>query len=369
MTPSCLRLVPTDARNFAFFYLNKPVLLLLKVANLNDDLKGDFGKKAMAFTPTLSSPQPQAGATAGRLIKALLSAVVAGPQETTLNFNPLSFGLAATIDTTKGSFSSCPPLFRQYTHLELGSFNVSVLSLDFTGLFNFTTIFNFETLFNILVILGLLYLFFTPPVSGCPGVDVDSPRTYNNHQVDDDTTAYEFFGLVDTIPHDFELDGSENVCHHCHNSTMGAVRAGQPRQTWSTSGTKQVALVSSSRSLCHTPIKRYSAPRTPSRTTPAENPDRPVQPTSTIEPPTQVNPMAISSRQQTTDMAQATRPDSRGFKWWWDLNTPHIKSDSESISSTETTPSSYDRSSSRMLPIRFHSDACLLFIPGRHQHC
>ena len=166
MTPSCLRLVPADARNIASFDRNKPVLLLLKVANLNSDFKGDFGKKTMAFTPTLSSPQPQAGAMTGRLSKVLLSTVVAGPQETTLNFDALSFNPAPPIDTNNGSSHSSLLPFGQYVHLELGSFNVSVPSFDFTRLFNFMATFNFNTLFNILVILGLLYLFFMPPVSG-----------------------------------------------------------------------------------------------------------------------------------------------------------------------------------------------------------
>jgi len=104
MAPSCLRLVPTDARNFTSFDLNKPLLLLQKVVNLNSDFKGDFRKKAMAFTPTLSSPQPQGGAMAGRLTKVLLSTIVAGPQEVTLNFNASSSNPAPPTDTNKGSF-------------------------------------------------------------------------------------------------------------------------------------------------------------------------------------------------------------------------------------------------------------------------
>ena len=149
----------------------------------------------------------------------------------------------------------------------------------------------------------------------------------------------------------------------------GVVREGQPQQTWTTSSTKQVALVSSSRSLHRTPVKRSSAPRRPSRTTPTENPDYSVQPTSAIKPPAHANPKATSPHEQTTeDMAQAIRPYSRGIQWWWDFDAPYIESDSESISSTKAIPSSHDESSSRRLPIGPHSNAYPLFIHGGHQH-
>lgn len=83
MSPSYLRLFPVDTRNLTFSDPNKPILLLLKVANLCDD----FEQRTSAFTPTLSSPRPRAGAAVGRFMKALLSALVAGPQDTTLNVN------------------------------------------------------------------------------------------------------------------------------------------------------------------------------------------------------------------------------------------------------------------------------------------
>ena len=162
MAPSYLRLVPADIRNLISFDPNKSVLLLLKVANLSNDFEEDLGK-GTAFTPTLSSPQPQAGAMAGSLANALLTS----PQETTLNFNTLPANLlAAPIGVTQRSFSSSPPLFKHCTHLEIGAFNAATPSFNFTGLFSFMAIPNFETLFNILVIFSLLYLLFTPLVSG-----------------------------------------------------------------------------------------------------------------------------------------------------------------------------------------------------------
>lgn len=157
MAPSYLRLVPTDARNFASFDPNKPVLLLFKVANLSE---------ATAFIPTPSSPQSQADAMLGKLTGILLNTIVADPQGTAPDFNILSLNLAAPIDTTKGPCCLSLLLLRQCIYLELGSFNTSIPSFDFTGLFNFITLYNFETLFNVLVIVGLLYLFFTPLVSG-----------------------------------------------------------------------------------------------------------------------------------------------------------------------------------------------------------
>jgi len=163
MAPRCLRLVYADTGNLISFDPNKSVLLLLKVANLSDNFEEDhLGKRTAASTPTLSSPQPQAGEMAGRLTKALLGALVDSPQETTLNFNTLPASLAAPIDVTQRSFSFSLLLFKYHTHLGIGAFNAAIPPL------NFMTVPDFETLFNILVIFGLLYLFFTPPVSGFP---------------------------------------------------------------------------------------------------------------------------------------------------------------------------------------------------------
>lgn len=162
MSPSYLRLFPVDTRNLTFSDPNKLILLFLKVANLCDD----FEQRTAAFTPTLSSPRPRAGAAVGRFMKALLSALVTGPQDTTLNVNPLPASLAAPNDVAHVRLFSSPLLFKHYTHPEIGSFHASIPSFSIAGLFKgFIAIPNFET-FNILVIFGLLYLFFTPPVSG-----------------------------------------------------------------------------------------------------------------------------------------------------------------------------------------------------------
>jgi hypothetical protein len=160
------------ARNLISFGANEPVLLLSNVTNLIDDFEGCLGKKTTASTATLSSPQPQAGAMSGRLTKALLSTLVAGPQQTTCNCNTLPAGLA-----TPGSSHSSSLLFKQQSHQTTGAFGVSIPSLNFAGLFGCV---DFEMLFNILVILGLVYLFLTPPVSGSPSSSF-LHGTHNNH--------------------------------------------------------------------------------------------------------------------------------------------------------------------------------------------
>jgi len=165
MASSYFQFAPTIARNLASFDPNKPALLLLKVANLTGDFERDLGKKATALTPTLSSPQPQAGAMAGRLMNVLSSPLGVGPQETIRNFNPLPASPAAPTGASQGSFCPSLLLFEQGTHMVIGTFNIFTPLFNPTGLFNFVTTLNFEMLFNILVVLGLLYLFFTPPVS------------------------------------------------------------------------------------------------------------------------------------------------------------------------------------------------------------
>jgi len=92
-----------------------------------------------------------------------------------------------------------------------------------------------------------------------------------------------------------------------------------------------------------------------------ENLDRPVQPTSFVEPPGRVNPKeTLSDTQATEDMPQATRPNSRGIQWWWDLDPLYIERDSETISSAEVTLSSHDRSPLRILPFKFRSNPSTL---------
>ena len=151
--------LPT-ARNLVSFGANKPVLLLSNVTNLIDDFDGCLGKKTTASTTTLSSPQPQAGATSGRLTKALLSTLVAGPQETTCSCSTLPAGLA-----TPGSSHPSSLLFKQQSHQTTGGFGASIPSFNLAGMFGCV---DFEILFNVLVILGVIYLLFTPPVSGSP---------------------------------------------------------------------------------------------------------------------------------------------------------------------------------------------------------
>ena len=112
MSPSYLRLFPADTRNLTFSDPNKPVLLLLKVANLCDD----FEQKTAAFTPTLSSLRPQAGAVVGSLMKASLSALVTGPQDTTLNVNILPASPAAPNGVAQcSSFLLSAPLQTLYS--------------------------------------------------------------------------------------------------------------------------------------------------------------------------------------------------------------------------------------------------------------
>ena len=151
MAPRCLRLVYVDTGNLISFDPNKSVLLLPKVANPSDDFgEGHLGKRTVAFTPTPSSPQPQAGAMAGRLTKVLLGALVVSPQEATPNFNTLPASPAApSIDATRCSFSSSLLLFKYHTHLGTGAFNAAIPPFNFTGLFNFMTFPDFETFFSI----------------------------------------------------------------------------------------------------------------------------------------------------------------------------------------------------------------------------
>ena len=114
MASSFLRLVPAVTANLTSLDPSKPVLLLLKVANLSADVEEGFGKRTAAFTPTISSPRPQAGEAAGSLAKTLLSALVAGPQETTLNSNILPVCPTPPIDTSQRSFI---PLYYPSTSL------------------------------------------------------------------------------------------------------------------------------------------------------------------------------------------------------------------------------------------------------------
>lgn len=162
MTFNYFRVAPTAPRSLTPSDLNKPALLLSNVANV----AGDFGRNPTASTPTISSPQPQIGAMAGRLTRALLNTFVTGPRETACNSNTLSTTPLAPTGIIIGSFHPSPLPFMQYTRLIPGGSHISIPTADFTGLFSFVAAPNFETLFNVLVILCLLYLFFTLPVSG-----------------------------------------------------------------------------------------------------------------------------------------------------------------------------------------------------------
>ena len=154
-------------------------------------------------------------------------------------------------------------------------------------------------------------------------------QPYNDHQAGDDTTTYELFGLVDTnVPHDSGSNGSKTVSCANYNSATGTIRLAQPRKTRSTNSVKQVTLVSPSRSLRRSPIKGSSALRMSLQIASLESPGRPVR--GAIGPPAQVNPKETSSGTRTMEnISQATRPDSRGIQWWWDLDAPYIASDSE----------------------------------------
>jgi len=162
------RVSPTAASNLSSSDINELVSSLLQVANLTVNFLGESWKDTTTFTPTLSSPQPQAGAMARSLTAAFSSTFVAAPQGTTCNLNILPTNSPAPTIENLGSFYPSPLLFRYRAHLAIGPPSISIPSPYFSGLFNSMTIFNFETLFNFLVIVCLLYLFFTPPVSGLP---------------------------------------------------------------------------------------------------------------------------------------------------------------------------------------------------------
>lgn len=162
MTFSYFRVSPTNASNLTPSDINELVSSLLKLAGLTVDFEGGLGRSVIASTPTFSSPQPQAGAVVGGLTMASLSASITGPQAPTYNFNLLLTSPSAPIVADLGSFYSSTLPFKSETHPAIGLLNISTPLPTFSGLFNFVACFNFA------VIVCLLYLIFTPPVSGLP---------------------------------------------------------------------------------------------------------------------------------------------------------------------------------------------------------
>lgn len=324
MSPSYLRLFPTDTRSLIFSDPNKPVLLLLKVANLCSD----FEQRTAAFTPTSSSPRPQAGAVVGRFTKASLRALVTGPQDTALNVNTLPANLAAP-----NGVAQCSSLLLSATLQTLCSPGDRFIPCPYSLVqhHRIVQLHDYSQLRGIIQHFGyirsIILVLYT--ASKCFAPDFIPLRSYKNHQVGDDTTTYELFDLVDTdVLHDSESNVSKAVSCTIYNSATGTIRLARPLKTRSTSSVRQVAPVSFSRSLRRSPIKGSSAPRVPPQIASLDNPGCPVR--GAIEPPAQVNPKATSSSTQTTeDISQATRPDSRGIQWWWDLDAPYTASDSE----------------------------------------
>ena len=161
MTLDYLQVTPKFTCDLTPSEINELVSLLLKLA-----IRSEGGKSTTTTTPTLSYPQPQAGAIAASLSRALLSASAAGPQATTHNLN--TFPTSPPVVPASCSSCSSLLLFEQETHPAIGLLNITIPPPDFSGLFNLVTISDFETLFNFLVILCLLYLLCIPPVSGLP---------------------------------------------------------------------------------------------------------------------------------------------------------------------------------------------------------
>ena len=195
-------------------------------------------------------------------------------------------------------------------------------------------------------------------------------RPHNDHKVGDDTNVYELFGPIYTnTSRDSESDYSQVTCCPCRNSLTGTVRLGRPRKTRSTSSVKQVALVSFTRSLRRTPVRKPSVPGTSPRDAPFKSLGRPAQPITPIEASVQINPHATSPNTQTTEaITPTTRPNLRRIEWQRDSDAPRTESGGELILSTETAPSLRDRISLRILPPRFRPDCRIPLMHNRNQH-
>ena len=190
-----------------------------------------------------------------------------------------------------------------------------------------------------------------------------SSRAYDNHQVGD-ASADETFGTIDISPtHDPELSAPKiHPLYPCRNSATSVAKSSRPRKTRSNNFAKQqVALISSEKSLDHSPVGRSLVLYVPPPTAPAEGPKCLVQPTSTIKLPAPVEPNPPTKA--TEDMKQATCIDFRALQWFWDSDKCE-----PSLPLTRT-PSLYDRSSSQVLPPRSRSKPRLLFVYHRRRPC
>ena len=106
------RVFPTAPSNLTSSDVSELVSSLLQAANLTVDYLGGSGQDTTAFTPTLSSPQPQAGAIAGSLVATLSSTFIAAPQGTTCNLNILPTNPSAPTIAILGSFYPSTLLFK-----------------------------------------------------------------------------------------------------------------------------------------------------------------------------------------------------------------------------------------------------------------
>ena len=185
-----------------------------------------------------------------------------------------------------------------------------------------------------------------------------SSRVHDNHQVGD-ASGDESFGTLDISPtHASESNVPKtHPLRPCRNSAISTTKPSRPRKTLSSNSVKQqVAPISSGNSLDCSSIERSLIKYTPLPTIPAEGPECLVQPANTIEPPARVEPRSR------TEATEAIRIDTRSFQRFWDSDK------CESSPSLTRTPSSYDRSSSRVLPPISHSKTRLRFIRQRHRH-
>jgi len=135
----------------------------------------------------------------------------------------------------------------------------------------------------------------------------------------------------------------------------------RPRNTRSNNSAKQqVTIISSGKSLDHSPIEKRLVLYVPPPTTPAEGPEPLVPLTSTIEPPARVEPK--SRTKATEDTKQTTGIDSR-LQWFWDSDKCEL-----SFPLTRT-PSLHDRSSSQVVSPRSRSKTRLHFVRRRRRPC
>jgi len=200
-------------------------------------------------------------------------------------------------------------------------------------------------------------------------------RVYDNHQVGD-ASADESSGAIDISTDDSELNVPKiHPLYPCHTSATSMAKSSRPRKTQSSNSAKlPVALISSGKSLDHSPIERSLVLYSPPPTTPAGGSERLAQPTTTIEPPARVDPKPRAKAAE--DTKQTTCVDSKELQRFWDSDKCEL------LLPLLRTPSLYDRSSSQVLPPVSRSKTHLPFVnhrprprwsfgaaqPGKHQH-